>query len=67
MDGDSLFNFCVAVIVPNPVEILKIATELSINETNLEQLCKNPAIIAFYLKTVNEFGKQEGLFTFEQP
>ncbi|KAL4434742.1 hypothetical protein ABPG74_017162 [Tetrahymena malaccensis] len=65
--GESLYNFCVGIIVPNPEVIVKIASELSINETDVAALCQNKQIIEWYLKSLNEFGKKEGLFTFEQP
>ncbi|EAS01565.1 AMP-binding enzyme family protein (macronuclear) [Tetrahymena thermophila SB210] len=64
--GDSLQRYCVAILVPKPEEILKIAKELNISETKLEVLCKNQQITQFYLKSVTDLGKKEGLHTFEQ-
>ncbi|KAL4469391.1 hypothetical protein ABPG74_004644 [Tetrahymena malaccensis] len=65
--GDSLKNNCVAVIVPNPDEIKKIAAELKIEkEDDISKLCQNPQIVEFYQKSIFEHGKANKLFTFEQ-
>ncbi|KAL4462956.1 hypothetical protein ABPG73_004027 [Tetrahymena malaccensis] len=65
--GDSLYSYCIGVIVPNQEELLKIAAELNISESDVPFLCKNNEIISWYLKTVHNLGKHEGLFSFEQP
>ncbi|EWS72714.1 AMP-binding enzyme family protein (macronuclear) [Tetrahymena thermophila SB210] len=49
-----------------PDQILKITKELKIRKTKLEVLCKNQQINQFYLKSVTDLGKKEGLHTFEQ-
>ncbi|KAL4469389.1 hypothetical protein ABPG74_004642 [Tetrahymena malaccensis] len=64
--GDSLQNYCVGIIVPNPKEIKVIAKELNIETEDLQELCKNKDIIQFYQKTIVEKGKACKLFTFEQ-
>ncbi|EAR82521.2 AMP-binding enzyme family protein (macronuclear) [Tetrahymena thermophila SB210] len=65
--GDSVQNFCIGIIVPNPEEIKKIAAELNVDPNrNLRELCANPKIIQFYQKNILAHGKKEGLFTFEQ-
>ncbi|KAL4504061.1 hypothetical protein ABPG72_022691 [Tetrahymena utriculariae] len=64
--GDSMQAYCVGIIVPNPDEIVKIAKELNISETSIEVLCKNKLINDVYLKIIQEFGKTEGLLSFEQ-
>ncbi|KAL4483574.1 hypothetical protein ABPG72_016855 [Tetrahymena utriculariae] len=65
--GESLFNYCIGVIVPNHEELLKIAAELNISETDIPSLCKDQEIISWYLRTIHNLGKHEGLFSFEQP
>ncbi|EAR92332.1 AMP-binding enzyme family protein (macronuclear) [Tetrahymena thermophila SB210] len=64
--GDSLQTYCIAVIVPKPDEIVKIAQELNIKEQKIEVLCQNQQVNQFYLNTIQDFGKKEGLFSFEQ-
>lgn len=39
--GDSLERYCVGIIVPKPDEIVKIAKEIGVAETDLEKLCQN--------------------------
>lgn len=40
--GDSIQDYCVGVLVPNPDEIKKIAEELAINPNqSLRDLCAN--------------------------
>ncbi|EGR28828.1 hypothetical protein IMG5_168640 [Ichthyophthirius multifiliis] len=64
--GDSLQNYCVAIIVPNPDEIKKIAKELNIQSDDVNTLCANEQMINFYQKSIFDQGKKEGLATFEQ-
>ncbi|KAL4469388.1 hypothetical protein ABPG74_004641 [Tetrahymena malaccensis] len=65
--GDSLQNYCVAILVPNPDEIKKIAAELNENaDQDISVLCQNQQIIKFYQKNVFDHGKANKLFTFEQ-
>lgn len=65
--GDSLQNYCIAVLVPSPDEIKKIAAELNLNkDEDINVLCKNPQVIAFFQKSVFDHGKANKLFTFEQ-
>ncbi|EAS07571.1 AMP-binding enzyme family protein (macronuclear) [Tetrahymena thermophila SB210] len=65
--GESLYNYCIGIIVPSQEELLKIAAELNISETDIASLCKNQQIISWYIKTIHNLGKHEGLFSFEQP
>lgn len=55
MEGDSLKSYCVAILVPKHDELLKIAQELQISgEQDVVSLCKNPAIVEFYNKSIHE-------------
>ncbi|KAL4483718.1 hypothetical protein ABPG73_002460 [Tetrahymena malaccensis] len=64
--GDPFQSYCVAIIVPNSQELINIANQLSIKETDLKKLCQNQIINSFYLESLQQQGKKEGLISFEQ-
>ncbi|EAR85931.2 AMP-binding enzyme family protein (macronuclear) [Tetrahymena thermophila SB210] len=64
--GDPFQRYCVAIIVPNPEELIKIANQLNIKETNLQNLCQNQLVNSFYLENLQQFGRKEGLISYEQ-
>lgn len=46
-------RYCVGIVVPKPEEIIKIAKEIGVTETtDIDGLCKNPKINAFYLRNL---------------
>lgn len=58
--GDSMQNFCVAVISPVKASIEKIAQEKGI-QGSFEELCKNKDVRTEYISQLNSFSKKQGL------
>ncbi|CAD8156607.1 unnamed protein product [Paramecium octaurelia] len=62
--GDSLQSQIVAIIVPLKDFVEKYAAEKSI-QGDFEQLCKNPEIISYYQKNINDYGRANKLNSLE--
>ncbi|CAK71979.1 unnamed protein product (macronuclear) [Paramecium tetraurelia] len=62
--GDSLQSQIVAIIVPMKDFVEKYAAEKSI-QGDFEQLCKNPEIISYYQKNINDYGRANKLNSLE--
>ena len=63
--GESLQRYNVALIVPNKDVLMKIAGDKGI-KGSFEELCENPVIKKLILDKIQEQGKHDGLFGFEQ-
>lgn len=62
--GDSLKNYNVAIIHPNPDLLPVVAKNLGINESDISKLCQNEKIANFILEEVTKQGKHDGLLGF---
>lgn len=64
--GDSLKATLVAVVVPNKEYVQKYATQKGLDSSDFVALCKNQELTKTILAGMNQLGKHEGLFSFEQ-
>ncbi|XP_021966745.2 long-chain-fatty-acid--CoA ligase 4 [Folsomia candida] len=65
--GDSLKNFCIALIVPNEKLMMEVAFRLNKDNITWEQMCSDGQIEAFYLQVVQDFCKSAKLYKYEIP
>lgn len=65
--ADPFKSFAVALVVPNPVHLDRIAKQEGVTTTDLEALCSNPKINKVALKEIAEHGKKYKLAKFEVP
>jgi long-chain acyl-CoA synthetase len=66
VDGDSLENFLVAIIVPEPGPLKHWYQEEHGREETLEKLCTNREVIKHVLEDIHELGKENKLNSIEQ-
>lgn len=65
--GDSFQTFCIAIIVPEPKQIMKLAEDSGLTGKTLEEVCKDQTINQKILEDLNKTGKGAKLFGFEMP
>lgn len=65
--ADPFKSFAVALVVPNPVHLDRIAKQEGVTSTDIEVLCANPKIIKTALKEITDHGKKCKLAKFEIP
>lgn len=65
--ADPMKQFAVALVVPNPVHLERIAEQEGVTSKDVEALCANPKIIKAALKEIAEHGKKTKLSKFEIP
>ena len=63
--GDSLRDYLVAIIHPNPDHLPVVAKEMGIQETDFKKLCENPKLTQFIFEEITKQSKHDGLFPFE--
>lgn len=51
--ADSLYNYTVALVVPNQKNLTKLAQELGINGVEFNQLCQNTSLVKEVLKRLS--------------
>lgn len=56
--GDPTKHYTVALIVPNPSQLIAIGNRLGLNSLNFEQLCVNQAVEKTVLQEIEEHGKK---------
>uniref|UniRef100_A0A914D9I3 AMP-binding enzyme C-terminal domain-containing protein n=1 Tax=Acrobeloides nanus TaxID=290746 RepID=A0A914D9I3_9BILA len=66
VDGDSLENFLVAIVVPEPGPLKHWFQEEHGREETLEKLCANQEVIKHVLEDLHELGKENKLNSIEQ-
>lgn len=62
--GDSLKDYNVAIIHPNPDALPMIAKALEISETDPAKLCQNEKVVKFIHNEMNKQATADGLFGF---
>ena len=62
--GNSLFNYLVGIIVPNPVALQELAAKIDVKGT-LEELVENQAVVDKFVEEINKKAKGEKLASFE--
>ena len=65
--ADSSKSYAVALVVPNPMHLERIAKQEGVTSTDVEVLCANPKIVKVALKEIGEHGKKCKLARFEIP
>src|SRR5699024_9249441 len=65
--GDSMHTYMVAFIAPSVGSLKRLASELGKETLTLEQMCKDPEILARVTKEVQEFSVEAGLNKMEIP
>jgi long-chain acyl-CoA synthetase len=67
VDGNSLKDFLVGVVVPDEPYLIQYAKQLGLqSNTTIEDLCNNKVIKTAILEDLQRFGKQAGLMSYEQ-
>ena len=65
VEGDSLKDFLVAVVVPDEVYLTEYCRNLGISGT-FEELCENRKVRSIIMEDLQKFGKAAGLMSYEQ-
>ncbi|XP_048247393.1 fatty acid CoA ligase Acsl3-like isoform X1 [Haliotis rufescens] len=65
--ADSLYNYTVALVVPNQKNLTKLAQELGINGVEFNQLCQNTSLVKEVLKRLSVLSAKSKLEKFEIP
>lgn len=65
--GDATKHYTVALIVPNPSQLITLGKRLGLNSLNFEQLCVNQTVEKTVLQEIEEHGKKCKLEKFEIP
>lgn len=65
--ADPFKQFAVALVVPNPVHLERIAKQEGVTTTDMDALCSNPKIIKTALKEIFDHGIKCKLAKFEIP
>lgn len=60
-------SFAVALVVPNPVHLDRIAKQEGVTTTDMAAICSNPKVIKVALKEIADHGKKTKLAKFEIP
>lgn len=63
--GDSLRNYCIAIIVPEKEELEKLSEKLGVSG-DYEYLCRNANVNKFLIQELERIGKENGLSSLEQ-
>ncbi|XP_063969268.1 long-chain-fatty-acid--CoA ligase 5-like [Lytechinus pictus] len=63
--GDSMRDFIVGIVVPDPQELEKVARSVGVTGS-FEELCQNKKVTGEVLRVLQKHGKAEGLQGFEQ-
>jgi len=56
--GDPSKQYTVALVVPNPSQLVSLGSRLGLNSLNFEQLCANQAVEKAVLREIGEHGKK---------
>jgi long-chain acyl-CoA synthetase len=56
--GDATKHYTVALIVPNPSQLIAMGNRLGLNSLNFEQLCVNQTVEKTVLQEMEEHGKK---------
>lgn len=56
--GDATKHYTVALIVPNPSQLVTLGNRLGLNSLNFEQLCVNQTVEKTVLQEIEEHGKK---------
>jgi len=65
--GDPTKQYTVALVVPNPSQLVSLGSRLGLNSLNFEQLCANQTVEKAVLYEIGEHGKKCKLEKFEVP
>jgi long-chain acyl-CoA synthetase len=64
--GDATKHYTVALIVPNPSQLIALGNRLGLNALSFEQLCVNQTVEKAVLQEIEEHGKKcKLIFLFE--
>jgi long-chain acyl-CoA synthetase len=64
--GDSLKNYLVAIVVPDPENLIPAAAQQGIKDTDIKELCRNPAIKKFVYNSLMKVAEKAKLKGFEK-
>jgi long-chain acyl-CoA synthetase len=56
--GDPTKQYTVALVVPNPSQLVSLGSRLGLNSLNFEQLCANQTVEKAVLNEIGEHGKK---------
>jgi long-chain acyl-CoA synthetase len=56
--GDATKHYTVALVVPNPSQLIALGNRLGLNSLNFEQLCVNQTVEKTVLQEIEEHGKK---------
>ncbi|XP_069684271.1 fatty acid CoA ligase Acsl3-like isoform X3 [Periplaneta americana] len=65
--GDPTKQYTVALVVPNPADLMALGSKLGLSNLNFEQLCVNQTVEKAVLQEIGEHGKKCKLEKFEVP
>ena len=65
--ADPSKDYVVAIAVPNQQHMNELAESLSINNSELNELCKNETVLENVIKTLSTYGLKNGMEKFELP
>lgn len=64
--GNSFYNYCIGIVVPNKGPIVQIGCDLKLQK-EYEELLTDPQVISAVTQRIHKFGLAEGLQKFELP
>lgn len=65
--GASQYTFLIAFILPNEIQLQRLAQSLQMGEKSVQELCNDPSIIDAVMKSLLETAKKAKLRTVETP